>query len=322
MKIKILCTLGPSSLNKKFLKFSRNNIDLLRINMSHVSEINLPKIIKKIKQHTNTPICIDTEGAQIRTKIKKKIYYKKNNIIKINKSKKGFYLYPNEVFDQLKINDILDVGFSGLEIKIIKKNGGDILALVTKSGTLENNKGVHLKNRKIKINYITKKDEAAIKIAKKLNINNFALSFTNSQEDVKKFNKLLPRKNKIFKLETNSALYNLKSILKSGKNFLIDRGDLSKDISLEQTPIAQRKITTMGKKYKKNIFVATNFLETMIENHSPTRGEINDVYSTLELGANGLVLAAETAIGRYPVECVNTLLKIIRIYKKNKNKRW
>ena len=78
----------------------------------------------------------------------------------------------------------------------------------------------------------------------------------------------------------------------------------------------------MGKKYKKNIFVATNFLETMIENHSPTRGEINDVYSTLELGANGLVLAAETAIGRYPVECVNTLLKIIKIYKKNKNKRW
>ena len=70
----------------------------------------------------------------------------------------------------------------------------------------------------------------------------------------------------------------------------------------------------------KNIYVATNFLETMIENNSPTRGEVNDIYNTLEIGANGLVLAAETAIGKYPIECVQTLQKIIKVFNENKKK--
>jgi pyruvate kinase len=76
----------------------------------------------------------------------------------------------------------------------------------------------------------------------------------------------------------------------------------------------------LGKKLNKNIYVATNFLETMIVNNSPTRGEVNDIYSTLEMGANGFVLAAETAIGKYPIECVQTLQKIIKIFHKNKKK--
>ena len=128
---------------------------------------------------------------------------------------------------------------------------------------------------------------------------------------------MLKKENKIFKLETKSALKNIKQILNLGKNFLIDRGDLSKDISIEYVPIAQRKILLHAKKLNKNIYVATNFLETMISNVIPTRGEVNDIYNTLELGAKGLVLAAETAIGKYPDECIKVLKKIIKIYLKN-----
>ena len=98
---------------------------------------------------------------------------------------------------------------------------------------------------------------------------------------------------------------------------MIDRGDLSKDISIEYVPLAQRKILLKAKKFKKNIYVATNFLETMIINVIPTRGEVNDIYNTLELGAKGLVLAAETAIGKYPDECIKVLKKIIKIYSKH-----
>ena len=100
----------------------------------------------------------------------------------------------------------------------------------------------------------------------------------------------------------------------------IDRGDLSKDITIEQIPVAQRKIIFLGKKFNKNIYVATNFLETMIKNIYPTRGEVNDIYNTLEMGAKGLVLAAETAIGKYPIECVKIIKKINQIFSKNKNK--
>ena len=318
MKKEIFCTLGPNSLNKKFLNFSKRNVNLLRINMSHIELNQLPKIIRYIKQHTYTPICIDTEGAQIRTKVKKEYFLKINRKVKIFEDLGNFKLYPNEVFKKLRIGDVLDVGFTGLEIKITNKNKKFMTGKVKKSGYLETNKGVHLKNRIIKINYITQKDLQAIEIAKRYNIKHFALSFTNSVKDVKKFNKLLKKDIKIYKLETSSALKDIKNILKSGKNFLIDRGDLSKDISIELIPIAQRKITSLGKKFNKNIYVATNFLESMISNISPTRGEVNDIYNTLELGAKGLVLAAETAIGKYPKECVLTLKKIIKVFSKNK----
>ena len=318
MKIKIFCTLGPSTLNKNFLIFSNKNIDLLRINMSHIAINHLERTINYIRKYSKIPICIDTEGAQIRTKVKKKRFYNLNSKIKIFKSKGNFNLYPQETYKLIKYNDILNVGFSGLRIKIKKKGKKFITAKVIRPGFLEKNKGVHLKNRKIRLNYITHKDYLAINLGKKLKVKNYALSFTKNSSDIIKFDKLLKKENKIFKLETKSAVKDLKNIFKLGKNFLIDRGDLSQDISIEKIPLAQRKITKLGKKKKKNIFVATNFLESMIKNNEPTRGEVNDIYNTLELGASGLVLAAETAIGKNPIECIKTLKRIIKIFNKNK----
>lgn len=319
MKKEIFCTLGPSSINPKFLKFvNKKKVDLLRINMSHVSLKQLPKIITFVRKYTKIPLCIDTEGAQIRTKTKKNFFFKPLTIFKIKKEKGLFNLYPVEIFDILKKGDILDIGFTGLEVKIISKNENYLKCKVVRGGYFENNKGVHLKNRKLKIDYLTKKDFQAIDIARKFKIKNYALSFTNTKHDVLNFNRLLKKENKIFKLETKTALKNLSQILRLGKNFLIDRGDLSKDISIEQVPIAQRKILVKAKKSKKNIYVATNFLETMITNSIPTRGEVNDIYSTLELGAKGLVLAAETAIGKHPEECINVLKKMIKAFLKYK----
>ena len=319
MKNEIFCTLGPSSLNRRFLTAaSQQKVNLLRINMSHVEIPKLINTIKFVKKYTRIPLCIDTEGAQIKTKKKKKKFFKLNAIFPVKK-KFGFYnFYPPDIFSKLKTGDILDIGFSGLEIKIISKSKENLKCKVIKEGFFESNKGVHLKNRKIKINYLTQKDFEAIKIGKKYKIKNYALSFTNTTDDVLKFNSLLKKENKIFKIETKSALKNIKKILKLGKNFLIDRGDLSKDVSIEYIPIAQRQILLQAKKLNKNIYVATNFLETMILNNSPTRGEVNDIYSTLELGAKGLVLAAETAIGNHPVECIKVLKKIIRIFNKFK----
>jgi pyruvate kinase len=321
MKMKIFCTLGPSTFNKKFLKFINGKVDLVRINMSHMSLKKLKEIIKFIKKYSKVPICLDTEGAQIRTKVKREQRYNVNQNLNIYKNEaKNFSLYPENIFEQIKVKDILELGFTGLIVKVIKSSSNQLNCKVLTKGKLETNKGVHLKNRKLKMNYLTQKDFQAIKIAKKNKIKFYALSFTNSIADVKKFNNILANKTKIFKLETKSSIKNLNEIMKQGKNFLIDRGDLSKDISIEQIPIAQRKILALGKKRKKNIYVATNFLESMIKSDIPNRGEVNDIYNTLELGAAGLVLAAETAIGRYPESCINILKKIINVFNKNKKK--
>ena len=315
MKKEIFCTVGPGSLNKRFLNFSRKNINLLRLNMSHVDIKNLPKTINFIRKYTSTPICIDTEGAQIRSKVIKNMTYKKNLKLNIFLKKGNFKLYPPEVFYNLKKNDILDVGFEGLKIKIVKIAKEQIKCIVIEPGKLENNKGIHVVNRKFKLNFITKKDQEAIEIGKKNKIKYFALSFVNSSDDIKKFNKILKTEKKIFKIETENAMKNIDSILKAGDNFLIDRGDLSKEIQIENIPLAQRLILKKAKKFNKKVYIATNFLESMIFKNFPTRAEVNDIYNAIELGSAGIVLAAETAIGKYPIECVNLIKKIFRIFK-------
>ena len=286
-RIEIFCTLGPSSLNKSFLKFASNNIDLLRLNMSHLSLSKLEKNIKFIKNFSKIPICIDTEGAQIRTKCKRVKFLKKNQKIKIEKNS-NFFLYPSEVISKLKVNDKLEIGFRGLSIKLIKKLKNSFMCKVIEQGFLEPNKGVHVTNRKVNLNYLTDKDLEAIKIGKKHKIKFYALSFTNNERDVVKFNNLAVNENKIFKIETSEAIKNLSKIMKKGKNFLIDRGDLSKDVKIENIPLVQRKIIALGKKQKKNVYVATNFLESMIINSYPTRAEVNDIYNTIEMGSKVL----------------------------------
>ncbi len=312
-KKEIFCTLGPSSLNKKFLEFSKNNIDLLRLNMSHINLKQLKKNIGFIRKFTKVPICIDTEGAQIRTKINKPCKLRLGKKIKISKYKGNFNLYPDEVFNKIRVKDNLEIGFDDLKAKVLKVNNNFIILKITSAGKLENNKGVHVTNRSINLKFLTNKDLKALEIAKELKIKNFALSFTNSIQDIDKFEKLLPKSKRIYKLESKKVLRNISKIIKRANNFLIDRGDLSKEIKIENIPLAQRQILKLSKKYhNKNIYVATNFLESMTVNKYPTRGEANDIYSTLEMGAKGLVLAAETAVGKYPKSSVIFLKKIIK----------
>ena len=288
--------------------------------MSHLSLSGLETSIKYIKKYTNIPICIDTEGAQIRTKIKKDKFLRLGKKIIIKKDEGDIKLYPDSIYEKIKRNDILNIGFKNLKLKVIKKKY-NILCKVISSGKLENNKGVHLENRLIKLDYLTKKDLAAIQIGKKFNIKNYALSFTNSVEDIVKFNNLLKNKNKIFKIETLKAVYNFKEILKKGSVFLIDRGDLSKDVKIENIHIVQRNLFKKQKNFKnKKIFIATNLLESMLDNSYPTRGEANDIFNSLEMGAAGLVLAGETAIGNHPKDAVIFLQKMIKVFKKKNNK--
>lgn len=317
-KHKIWVTLGPSSLNKDFLKFCKNKVSLLRLNMSHINLKQLPKIISFVKKNSKIPICIDTEGAQIRTKVKKNRFLRQNSRIFVGNSNDNFSLYPKDVINKIKTGDILDIGFDGLVMKVIAKKSTKLKCKVLSSGKLENNKGVYCKNKIFFLNSLTEKDLKAIKIAKTLKIKNFALSFTNSISDIIKFSQLLPKENKIYKIETLRAAKNIRNIMKLGNNFLIDRGDLSKEVKIENIPIFQNFIIKEGLKQKKNIFVATNFLESMLAKAFPTRGEVNDIFSTLAMGASGLVLASECAIGKNPKNSITYLRKIIQSYLKYK----
>tara|TARA_B100001250_G_C19772276_1_gene777734 strand:- start:43 stop:1047 length:1005 start_codon:yes stop_codon:yes gene_type:complete len=322
MKHKIICTLGPSSLNKKIiLKLKSLRVDIFRINLSHTNYSNLKSTIQFLKKLKIKNICIDTEGAQVRTtKVVKKIFYEKNKSVKIYNSKikntsNKINLYPKFKLNSCTINTTIYIGFNNLALKVVKVSRNFLNCKVISEGYLESNKGVHF-SKNIKLPALTEKDKKSINLAMNEGIKFYAMSFVNHSSDILQIRKLIGKKSfLISKIETINSLRNLNKISNLSNALLIDRGDLSRYIELETIPIVQEKIAKKICKKKKQLYVATNLLETMIKNKQPTRAESHDIYSTLKQGVNGLVLAAETAIGNDPVGCVIFLKKCIKNYK-------
>ena len=328
-KIKIICTLGPSSFKKDVLrKLKKEKIDLFRINLSHTKTEDIEKKIIYLKKNKIKNICLDTEGAQVRTTetLKKNIFLKRGlklNVLNDNKktNRRNVYLYPGADIHKLKKGTKISIGFKNLVLKVVfkSKQKNCLICKVIKEGSLESKKGVHF-SQNLRLPSLTEKDKYALKISKKYNLKYFAISFVNFEQDIEDVKNIVG-KNKflISKIETNNAIKNIKSISKKSNALLIDRGDLSRYIPIEKIPKAQEQIVYFTKKISKPTYVATNLLETMINESEPTRAESHDIYSTLKQGANGLVLAAETAIGKDPVQCIKFLKKCIySFFKKTK----
>ncbi len=326
MNTQIICTLGPASYKNKILeKLKKEGVDIFRINLSHTPKEDIEKKILYLKKKVKK-ICIDTEGAQIRvTDVKKKIFFKKNRIIKIKCGKKisgNNQIFLSPYFDLFQINKgtNINIGFENLTVTVIKKSRlkDCLYGIVKNSGYLESRKGVHI-DQKIKLSCVSEKDIYAMKLGLKHKINTYAISFVNSHKDLILIKKILGHDKKIIsKIETLSAIKDLKKISKLSNFLLIDRGDLSRYIPIEKIPQAQEYILRKSNEYKIPTFVATNLLETMISENLPTRAESNDIYSSLKSGASGLVLAAETAIGNYPIECVKFLKRCILSFRDRK----
>ena len=324
MNTKILVTLGPSSLNKKTVEdLSSKGVYLFRINLSHSKLNDLDNLIKKVQSWTDTPICLDSEGAQVRNQdmVSEAVQYEEESFVKIHHEKilgdsGNISFTPETVSTQLKVGDVIRVDFDAVQLKVIRKEKKHLLAVVENGGLVGSNKATDI-NRKIYLDALTKKDKAAFKIGLENGVSNFSLSFTNKLEDVEEIREIIGSKsNLISKIESIKGVLNLGEILPAVDQILIDRGDLSREVSIDKIPFIQRRIISFAKSKDVPVFVATNLLESMVKTISPTRAEVNDVASTLLMGASGLVLAAETAIGTYPVEAVNMVNSLIKQYER------
>ena len=208
--------------------------------------------------------------------------------------------------------DILNIDFDSASIQVLELNKNGCRAKVISEGQVASNKAVDI-NRSFPLEPLTIKDYEAIQIGKEKGINHFALSFASSEKDVDLLrNEIGKNKFLISKVENETALVNLRSIIDKSNAILIDRGDLSRQLPLAKIPFIQRNIVATSKAMGKPVFVATNLLESMVVSKNPSRAELNDVVSTLMDGASGLVLAAETAIGNYPVECVKKIQSLVK----------
>ena len=321
---KLLITLGPSSLKKSVVQeISDLGIYLFRINLSHTPIERLNDIINKIKSWTDVPICLDSEGAQIRTgKVKNNcVRYSAGDNLKIHNESvigdnENLSFYPNNIVKQFQIGDIINVDFDSVCLRILSSDNESFNSVVEIGGTIKSNRAADI-DRDIDFKAVTDKDYAAIQLGKELGITNYAFSFANCASDVKYFRKLIGVKsNLISKIESIRGINNLDGIIDSSNEILIDRGDLSRQVPIEKIPFIQRKIISRAVSKNTNVFVATNLLESMNHSILPTRAEVNDVASTMIMGASGLVLAAETAIGTNPVQCVKMIKSMINEYSK------
>ncbi len=320
-KIQILCTIGPSSLNQKTItKLEKLGVSLLRINLSHTQIDDLPNVIETLRSFSNLPICLDSEGAQIRTGDIQgaEIYIRDNSIIKIsNKRIPGnsfeFNFHPLAIVDQFQVGDFLSIDFNSVLAQVINKYEDGVVLRVINGGKVGRNKAVTL-SRSIEMPAFTEKDLEAFQVGIQYKIEHYALSFAHKEEDVQDLRNIVGDKSFIIsKIECKDGVKNLKKIAERSDAILIDRGDLSREFPIQYIPMLQKKIIAESKKCGLKVYVATNLLESMIVAPTPTRAEVNDIYNTILDGADGLVLAAETAIGKYPELAAEMISKVIQI---------
>ena len=317
-KIKIICTVGPSSLDETIIKkMDDSGVDLFRINLSHTIIDDLIPIANNLNSWTKKPICLDTEGAQLRTSLLgNEIIVKEHDKIEFvpqskltKKSQIG--IKGGQINEVFRNGDLVTIDFDGVVVQIIDNKNSSFQGRVLHSGNIGNNKGINV-DRSIKLHRFTLKDEKAFSLCQKIGINHIFLSFCSHESDVDELrNRFSYNINIISKIESKNGLNNLDGICDKSDALLIDRGDLSREVPLEKIPLAQNHILEKSKTFNIPVYVATNLMENMILNSKPTRAEVNDIQSTLNNGAKGLVLAAETAIGKYPIECVRIMSRII-----------
>ncbi len=326
-KIDILATLGPSSLDKATVqKMDEAGVDVFRINLSHTPLEKVSGIVQNLRDWTRKTICFDTQGAQIRTGRMQhgtSVVSKDSTVWLVSDEHLGdestIPLYPREGFEGLEVGDLVSIDFHSVVVQVISREGNRFVGRVLSGGEIGSNKGVSV-DRSISLPPFTQADKSAFAQARDVGISCFALSFASSREDVEQLRNFFPYKVVVIsKIESKKAMQNLEGICEVSDAVLIDRGDLSREIPLSKIAFAQKSIIERARATNTPAYVATNLLESMINDFRPTRAEINDITNTILDGAQGLVLAAETAIGKYPVQSVRMVANIIKEVQHYKN---
>ena len=219
-----------------------------------------------------------------------------------------------EFYTLLNVGDVVWANDSTFEfiVEQIDMEAGVIRLLSRSDGYLENNKGMHVRGIHDDIPLLFQKDKALIELANKHKLSFVGLSFVRNAHDIRQAKALIDENvNIISKVETKAAVDNLTDILNEVEFILVDRGDLSTEVGLEKIPAYQSFILNKATFYNKKVFLATQFLKNMEINPIPTIPEVIDLYNSLRTGVYGLQMSEETAIGKYPKECLDFIVKLM-----------
>jgi pyruvate kinase len=326
---KIVCTIGPASRSPRIIeRLLRAGMDVARLNFSHGSHADHANSITLLRAAANQihkPIAIlaDLQGPKIRTgalagstpvvlRAGQKFVITTARILgDSTRVSTVFKPLPREVHrgDRILLSDGL------IELRVQRVRGREVICEVVNGGALGEHKGINLPGVKLRVPALTAKDRTDLLFALKHGANYIAVSFVRRPEDVSLAKTLVRRAGRdtpvIAKLEKPEAIENLEAILRVADGVMVARGDLGVEMNPERVPVVQKAIIKRAREFRRPVITATQMLESMTENPRPTRAEASDVANAIFDGSDAVMLSAETATGKYPVEAVSMMARII-----------
>jgi len=330
-KTKIIATIGPTSRNLQIIKaFIEAGVDVFRLNFSHgdvnYHKENIERIRKAASELKRTvAILQDLSGPKIRIgEVKNPFPLYQGEILEIykepifceKKDKVGkVYIDHSEILKAVKKDDLIFIADGIIKVRVTEKRPEKIITEVIQGGVISSKKGLNLPGSEIPIEALTEKDKKDLEFGLKEGVDFVALSFVRTERDiltareiVQKFVREVPI---LAKIETQKALENIDKIIETSDGLIVARGDLGVEIPVEKIPIVQKILTKKARDHGIPVVIATQMLTSMINSTMPTRAEVSDIANAVFDGVDALMLSDETAVGNYPVEAVQTMVKII-----------
>lgn len=335
-RTKIIATLGPASSDKETLrKMFLAGLDVCRINFSHSSHEKASEIINTIRElnkeiDVDVAIMADLQGPKLRVGEMKdgKAFLEKGKILEfvtepcIGTAEKVYMSYQ-EFPDDVGTGDVILIDDGTIKLEVVESNGKDsVKAKVIHSGFLHSKKGVNLPNTNVSLPSLTEKDVADATFALEQDVDWLALSFVRAVSDVIELKQLIKRKKKntyvVSKIEKPQGIKNIDAIIEETDAIMVARGDLGVEMPFDQVPLLQKEIVEKCINASTPVIIATQMMDSMISNFRPTRAEANDVANAVLDGVDTVMLSGETSIGKYPVETIRNMHRIIQYTEENR----
>lgn len=329
-KTKIVATLGPATDNPEILrKMILAGANVFRINFSHADYeevVNRIKMVRSISEEigTNVALLADLQGPKLRVGVMEdNVFVNDGDTITFvtgeafvgdnTRVYMNYTQFPQDVKEGERI--LLDDG--KLIFEVVSSNQQDeVVAKVIQGGALKSKKGVNLPNTDISLPALTEKDIRDALFAIRQEVDWIALSFVRHAKDIDDLRKLIQENTElkipiIAKIEKPEALANIDEIIENCQGLMVARGDLAVETPAHEVPLRQKELVSKAKKARIPVIIATQMMETMIDSLTPTRAEVNDVANSVIDGADAVMLSAETSMGKYPVQVIERMAKIV-----------
>jgi pyruvate kinase len=327
-RAKIVCTLGPATSSlEQITALVEAGMDVARLNFSHGVHEHHATAYRHVREASDTTgravaVLADLQGPKIRlgTFVDGPVNWATGSQVCVTTddvpgtAERVSTTYRN-LSDDVRVGDRLLVDDGKLALTVVRVEGPDVFCLVVEGGEVSNNKGLSLPGVAVSVPALSDKDEEDLRFALHLGADFIALSFVRHPEDAQLVRDIMRQEDisvpVIAKLEKPEAVENLEAIVEAFDGIMVARGDLGVELALEQVPLVQKRAIQAARERNKPVIVATQMLESMIQNSRPTRAEASDVANAVLDGADAVMLSGETSVGAHPIGAVRTMERII-----------